>query len=66
MWQLKVNINKCNVSSGNYTFNCGDQVADFDIIVGQNLALNECASEAFSRSFLIFKGLSSRNSQLLV
>ena len=28
--------------------------------------INECTSKAFSRSFLIFKGLSSRNSQLLV
>jgi len=82
MWQLKVNINKCNVLRiakrcviGGYSFNCDvlpriEIVADLGIIVSKNLAfsdyINKCTSKAFSRSFLIFKGFSSRNSLLLV
>ena len=81
-WQLKVNISKCNVLRigrncvlGDYTFNCDvlsrvDQAADLGLTVTKNLSfsgyINECSSKAFSRSFLIFKGFSSRNSQLLV
>ena len=58
MWQLKVNINKCNVLRigrncvlGDYNFNCDvlprvDQVVDLGIIVSKNLAfsdyINEC------------------------
>jgi hypothetical protein len=82
MWQLKVNVNKCNVLRigsncvfGEYTFNGDifpriDQALDLGIVVSENLRfseyINECTSKAFSRSFLIFKGFSSRNSQLLV
>ena len=43
---------------------------DLGIIVDSHLKfsnyINKCTSKAFSRSFLIFKGFSSRNSQLLV
>jgi len=46
-----------------------EKVADLGIIVTKNCAfsdyINECTSEAFIRSFLIFKGFSSRNSLLL-
>jgi len=82
MWQLKVNINKCNVLRigkscvlGDYSFNCDvlprvEKVADLGIIVSKNVAfsdyIHECTSKVFSRSFLIFKGFSSRNSHLLV
>jgi len=82
MWQLKVNINKCNVLRvskscvlGDYSFNCdvlprAEKVADLGIVFNKNLAfsdyINECTSKAFSRSFLIFEGFSSRNSLLLV
>jgi len=82
MWQLKININKCNVLRignscvlGDYSLNCDvlprvEKVADLGIIVNKNVAfsdyINECTSKAFSRSFLIFKGFSSRNSLLLV
>ena len=60
---------------GDYTFNCDvssrvDQVVDLGITVGKNLSfsdyMHECTFRAFSRSFLLFKGFSSRNSQLLV
>ena len=82
IWQLRVNIAKCNVlrigkncAFGDYTLNCDvlsrvDQAADLGITVSKNLSfsdyINECSSKAFSRSFLIFKGFSSRNAQLLV
>jgi len=83
MWQLKVNINKCNVLSigkscvlGDYFFNCDvlprvEKVADFGIIVSKNVAFSDYVNEqtfsqSFSRSFLTFKGFSSRNSLLLV
>lgn len=81
-WQLRVNINKCNVLRigkncvfGDYTFSGDsfprvDQAMDLGIVVSKNLRfseyINECTSKAFSRSFLIFKGFSSRNPQLLV
>jgi len=71
MWQLKVNVNKCNVLRigsncvfGDYTFNgdiCPsvDLALDLGIVVSENLRfseyINECTSKAFSRSFLIFK-----------
>ena len=82
MWQPKVNINKRNVIRigrncvlGDYTFNCDvlsrvDQALDLGINSWQNLffcdCIHECTSKAFSRSLLIFKGFSSRNTQLLV
>jgi len=56
-------------------FNCDvlprvEKVADLGKIVSKNLVfsdyINECTSKAFSRSFLIFKGFSPRNSLLLV
>jgi len=63
MWQLKVNINKCNVLCigkscvlGDYSFNCDvlprvEKVADLSTIVSKNLAfsdyINECTSKAF-------------------
>jgi len=64
MWQLiNVNIN-CDVLPR------VEKVADLGIIVSKNVKfsdyINECTSKAFSRSFLIFKGFSSRNSLLLV
>jgi Reverse transcriptase (RNA-dependent DNA polymerase)/Endonuclease-reverse transcriptase len=82
VWQLKVNINKCNVFRigrncvySDYAFNSDvlsrvDHAVDLGITVSKNLRfseyINECISKAFSRSFLIFKGFSSRNSELLV
>jgi len=81
-WQLKVNINKCNVlrigrntNFGDYVFNSDvvprvDTVTDLGIVVDRNLNfaeyINTCVSKAYSRSFLIFKGFTCRNSQLLV
>ena len=79
MWQLQVNVSKCNILRigcncvhGDYAFDCDvfprvEQVADLGIIVDTNLKfsnyINKCrpTSKAFSRSFLIFKGFSSRN-----
>ena len=82
LWQLKVNINKCNILRigrncvlGDYTFNCDvlsrvHQAVDLGITVGKNVSfsdyIHECTSKAFSQSFSIFKGFLSRNSQLLV
>jgi len=67
MWQLKVNINKCNFLRigkncvlGDYSFNCDvlprvEKVADLGIIVSKNFAisdyLNECTSKAFVFNF---------------
>jgi len=68
----------CDILVGNigdYYFNCDvlprvEKGADLGIIVSKNVAfsdyINECTSKAFSRSFLIFKGFSSRNSLRLV
>jgi len=82
MWQLKVNINTCNVLRigkscvlGNCYFNFDvlrgvEKVADLGIILSKNLAfsdyINECTSKAFIRSFLISKSFSSLNSLLLL
>jgi len=53
MWQLKVNINKCNILRegkscvlGDYSFNCDvlprvEKVADLGIIVSKNLAFSD-------------------------
>jgi len=81
-WQLKVNISKCNVLRlgkncifGDYMFNSDiiprvNSITDLGITINNKLNFSEyinlCVSKAFSRSFLIFRGFSSRNSQLLV
>jgi len=80
-WQLKVNLSKCNVmrigrnsSLAVYDYNSDviprvNRVNDLGIVFSTNLDfteyINSCISKAFSRSFLVFKGFSCRNSTVL-
>ena len=80
-WQLKVNLSKCNVmrigrnsSLSVYDYNSDviprvNSVTDLGIVFSTNLDfteyINSCISKAFSRSCLIFKGFSCRNSVVL-
>ena len=82
IWQLKINIDKCNVLRignnnifGNYEMNDivvprVDTVTDLGIVVCGNLCFSDhitsCISKAYRRSFLIFKGFSCRNADLLL
>jgi len=81
IWQLTVNLSKCNVMRigrnsclAVYEYNSNviprvNSVTDLGIVFSTNLDfteyINACISKAYSRSFLILKGFSCRNSLVL-